>query len=216
LRCIKFLLVKVALVLQILGDIVLWEYRYSYSAREFLDIAISWLVATIAFSFRYILVGDLYRLFINSIAVFLGFVLHELAHRWTARRYGCIAFYRAWYLGLLIALIVAIASRGVFVFIAPGAVMIYSPWLSPSLEASIALSGPYANIAIALISMILAVITNRIEMQIITDINIWLAFFNLLPIPPLDGYKALRGSIIRWVIAFAIAIALMIINMRFF
>ncbi len=192
----------------------MWEYNYS--AREFIDIVISWLIVTIVFSFRYILVGNLYMIFINSIAVLLGFVIHELAHRWTARRYGCIAFYRAWYPGLLIALLIAIATMGNFVFIAPGAVMIFSPWLSPSLEALIALSGPYANIAIAIISMILVVITNRIEMQIITNINIWLAFFNLLPIPPLDGYKALRGSIIRWVVAFTIVMVLMIINIRFF
>ncbi len=194
----------------------MWEYSHSYSAREVLDIVISWIIATIAFSYRYILVGDIYMILINSIAVFLGFVVHELAHRWSARRYGCIAFYKAWYPGLLTALLIAIATRGNFVFIAPGAVMIFSPWLSPSLEASIALSGPYTNIAIAIVFMVLTNITNRIELQIIAYVNTWLAFFNLLPIPPLDGYKALRGSIIRWVIAFAIAIVLIVINMGLF
>ncbi|MEM0272858.1 MAG: site-2 protease family protein, partial [Thermoprotei archaeon] len=31
-------------------------------------------------------------------------------------------------------------------------------------------------------------------------INAWIAFFNLLPLPPLDGSKIFRRSLIEWLV----------------
>ncbi|MEM3983774.1 MAG: hypothetical protein QW630_04545 [Sulfolobales archaeon] len=33
-------------------------------------------------------------------------------------------------------------------------------------------------------------------------INAWIAFFNLLPLPPLDGSKIFRRSLIEWLVIF--------------
>jgi Zn-dependent protease len=57
------------------------------------------------------------------VSVSLGFVLHEMGHRFLARRFGCFAEYTMWPAGLILALLCSLFG---FVFAAPGAVMIYS------------------------------------------------------------------------------------------
>jgi Zn-dependent protease len=67
-------------------------------------------------------------------------------------------------------------------------------------EAIVGAAGPASNIAIALIfglAIRLGVITNPAVIQItalIVFINILLAIFNLMPIPPLDGSKLLYAA----------------------
>ncbi|MAZ56255.1 site-2 protease family protein [bacterium] len=64
-------------------------------------------------------------------------------------------------------------------------------------EAKVAIAGPLANIVIALVVGIILHLTpllnlpaSLIEIGVLTiTLNIFLAFFNLLPIPPLDGSK---------------------------
>ncbi|NOZ30468.1 MAG: hypothetical protein GXO68_00735 [Crenarchaeota archaeon] len=43
---------------------------------------------------------------------------------------------------------------------------------------------------------------------IIALINGWIAFFNLIPVPPLDGSKIMRSDFNAWIIMLAAAIAL--------
>ena len=58
---------------------------------------------------------------ISLITVSAGFIFHELAHRYVARRFRCFAEYRIWPLGLLLALCLSFFG---FVFAAPGAVVV--------------------------------------------------------------------------------------------
>ncbi len=170
--------------------------------REMKELAISALVLAVAFSVA--LNGGLSgieRLNVIIVAaslvtVSLGFLLHELGHRFTARRFGCYAEYRMWSIGLALALLFSFLG---FVFAAPGAVMIHaradlwgrSAGISRKREGIISLSGPAINVALAVLFVLLSFAFPAYAsiLRFGASVNIWLALFNILPIPPLDGSK---------------------------
>lgn len=188
---------------------------YGYQRyREILDLAISIVVLGLALSVRYIERGMYQYASTSFLAISIGFVSHELAHRYIARRLGAFSRYRAWYLGLLVALVIAVATKGRMIFAAPGAVEVYLPWYMPRAEAAISLAGPLANIGVVLLCLLLRslpVISHAHEfIDIVAYVNCVLAFFNLLPVPPLDGYKVLKGFPILWLIFFVVSVTLFI------
>ena len=79
-------------------------------------------------------------------AVMTGFLLHELAHKWMAQKYGCWAEYRGNRNGLLLALLMGAFG---FLIAAPGAVMV-AGHVTPRQHGHIAAVGPLTNIALAL------------------------------------------------------------------
>ncbi len=135
-----------------------------------------------------------------SIPLALGFIAHELAHKYVANRYGYFAVYRMWTLGLAFALLIGLASGGGFIFAAPGAVVILSPFFTRRQSGLIGLAGPATNIAIAgcfFPLMYLPGVVSEIGFWGVR-INLWLAFFNLLPIPPFDGEKVFSWKPVIW------------------
>ncbi len=174
--------------------------------KEILDLVVSWGVITLAFSWRDLVYGDLSSLPAYALAVFLGFLLHEIAHRNVARRLGIHAYYQAWYLGLVMALLVSALTGGRFVIAAPGAVVI--EWADLYLASIVAIWGPITNALIALTVyplMYLGGVVTRYA-AVIGSVNALLAFFNALPIPPLDGYKVFTYSMKRWAALFLASI----------
>ena len=143
---------------------------------------------------------DPIRLAAISLPLALGFIAHELAHKYTAIRYGYWAVYRMWVLGLAMALLVGLASEGRFIFAAPGAVMILSPYFTSRQAGLIGLAGPAMNVALAGGFIALSYLPGFIGLICSGGafINLWLAFFNLLPIPPLDGEKVFSWSPAIW------------------
>jgi len=193
-----------------------WVYSryYGNGFKELLDFTIYVAVLGLALSLRYWITKMYSYALASFISIGLGFLLHELAHRYTARRFGAISRYRAWYPGLALSILLAIATRGSIIFAAPGAVEIYLVWYTPRIEALISLAGPSTNIALALTCILVNSIfpSNSLQpyIDVVAYVNSILAFFNLLPIPPLDGYKALRGYIMGWIPLFAISLILII------
>ena len=133
----------------------------------------------------------------------LGFILHELAHRFVAKRYGAHATYRAWTMGLILAVI---SSMFGFVFAAPGAVYIYGRKLTRDQDGKIALSGAAANFLLALAfiigSSVFAGAKDLFAMG--AHVNLFLGFFNLLPIFPMDGAKVYSWSRNIWAASFVL------------
>jgi len=156
------------------------------------------------------------------IAISMGFILHEIAHRAVARRYGCFARY---YLDPIGVLITALSLLLPIRFLAPGYVGIaMPPFLTlheyKELSGKIAISGPLTNIIISLIGLIiielfkcrllpLAPVPYIMSLELFI-VNSWLALFNLIPLGPLDGSKVFRWSIVKWFIAFLVSIILFI------
>ena len=152
------------------------------------------------------------------IGVSLGFILHELSHRYFARKYKMHAEFKLWKFGLALAVLFALISNGGFVFAAPGAVMIYQGsdlWgnplpLSKKRYGIISIAGPVTNIVIAL-GFLSANAFYPLELfKFAAQVNIWLAIFNMLPIPPLDGSKVFAWDKRIFVIVIVALIAMFV------
>jgi Zn-dependent protease len=168
--------------------------------REWRDLAIAWFAITLAFTliFRWagMLLTDFILVFlISSLTVGVGFILHELAHKFTAMHYGYWAEFRKDNLMLLVA--VAMAALAGFVFAAPGATVIYGSNLSRRENGWISASGAITNLLLAIPFIALALL-GRDLLPIIGvmgwKVNAMLASFNMLPVGPLDGKKVLAWS----------------------
>ena len=190
--------------------------------RELVALITAWVVLGISFSTRYMFGGW----FANPIAfleVFLltmlvigtGFLGHELAHKFTAQRYGAWAEFRLWTIGAIMALVFAAIPPGTFVFAAPGAVYIASrsTYIGDAMDRKangiISLTGPLVNIAAAGIFALayLGLSAAGIRAFVINGfnflpwaifINLWLGAFNMIPFFILDGQKVLTWNRAIW------------------
>jgi Zn-dependent proteases len=175
-----------------------------FTSREIRDLIISMVIITVLFA--YIFSGRTFPsielILITFVAVGLGFILHELAHKFLAMRYGFWAEYRLWMEGLIFAVITAALG---FLFVAPGAVYIHGEYISREQNGKISASGPATNLILAgLFFLLLYYLPSS---GIITTIgvlgfyvNSFLAMINLIPISMLDGAKIIRWNPVVWVV----------------
>lgn len=190
--------------------------------KELLDLLISWIVISFCFSFSFNILNLMYMLPISLLTVGFGFIVHELSHRYVAKKYGCIAYYKLWKWGIIFALLTAIISGGKLVFAAPGAVNIVYPvyWYGidntiKRLNGLVALSGPAANIILAIFFYVISLLGESlfgIVGYIGFKVNIWLALFNLIPLHPLDGWKVYMYNAKLWFIIIIFTLCMYILS----
>jgi len=189
--------------------------RFSFSRQEIQDLGIAVGGLTLAFAIAYSKVMYnhniplfLYSLLVSFLAVFSGFVFHEMGHKFVAQRYGCWAEFRAFPRGILMALLFSLMG---FVFAAPGAVMI-SGRITEEQNAKISMAGPIVNLSIGFLLLPLILTVNYTPVLLaaytVASINFLLAAFNLLPIPPLDGSKIWRWNLPLYIVLMAAAVAM--------
>jgi len=186
----------------------------TFQSEEIRDIVIAIVVLTIIFAYPDALFS-IQLILLYFVAVVTGFLFHELAHKFSANKYGCYAQFKLWPIGLVFGLLFTIISGGNIKFVAPGAVMIFpfrfGRWryrtarLTHSEEGVISASGPAINLAFALLFTLLPIT----GMNFLIMINAWLALFNLLPIRPLDGAKVFSWKPWVWIIMMVISILLL-------
>ena len=142
------------------------------------------------------------RMAVVAIPLVVGFLAHETAHKTVAQRYGLFSVYRAWGTGLALALVAGLLSGGRIIFAAPGAVVILAPFLTLEQSARISLAGPLTNVLVACAFLPLSALGGFLGLigEFGTYINLWLACFNLLPFPPLDGSKVLAWNPRIWAV----------------
>ncbi len=182
------------------------------SKNELVDIAKAWFAISLAFAFVYAqmyLLGGSFsfsRLFsFGFLQIFgtalgtagLGFLLHELSHKFVAQRYGCAAEFRSFDQMLYLALGLAIISG--FIFAAPGAVMI-SGMVTRKENGLISLAGPLMNYILAAIFFSFASLFSAWAPLLLIgfSINMWLGLFNMLPFWNFDGKKIFYWNKIVW------------------
>ena len=139
-----------------------------------------------------------------------AFIVHEMAHKVSARHYGCWAEFRASPGGLRFGVILA-ALIGV-VFMAPGAVMVMGKTTKEQFG-KIALAGPLSNVIMWGLGIVLIVL--GLETTEFTSLiggkergllylwcwgNAGLGAFNMIPFGPLDGRKVKTSSnLVYWI-----------------
>lgn len=180
------------------------------SKTEIVDIAKAWLVLSFAFAIIYsgasVLNGGVDKLFSISfiimvgIALFtagLGFLLHELSHKFVAQKYGCVAEFRAFDMMLLLCL--GLAFFVGFIFAAPGAVMI-SGMITRRENGIVSVAGAVTNYILGFLFFGLGLFVPALSSitAIGFSINMWLGLFNMIPFGPLDGLKVFHWNKIVW------------------
>ena len=184
--------------------IQIWKLRTSKT--ELIDILKAWLVLSLAFALVFggitLINGSLSKIFSSAFVVLflvsmmtagLGFLFHELAHKFLAQHYGCTAEFRAFDQMLYLAL--GLAALTGFIFAAPGAVMIAGR-VTLRENGIISLAGPLTNFVLAIIFLGLSFSVPILQIGFM--INSWLGIFNLIPFGNFDGRKILEWDRYIW------------------
>lgn len=168
--------------------------------RERRDLLIAWLAISIAFTLAFmwgrrveLAVFVLYFV-LSFVTVGVAFVLHELAHKFAAMRYGYWAEFQKDNQMLLVAVVMA-ALVGI-VFAAPGATYIYGNATRVE-NGRISAAGPITNLLLCIPFAILMLFGGGligIVGLVGLRVNAMIATFNMLPISVLDGRKVLAWN----------------------
>jgi Zn-dependent protease len=186
------------------------------SRQERLDLFIAWGAISLAFAIIFIQDAGtrvdpftaLVFIGISLITVGIGFVAHEMAHKFTAMKYGYWAEFRKDNTMLVVA--VALAALVGVVFAAPGATVIYDTGrfggggINREQNGKISAAGPVTNLILCIpfaalllyggfssgITGNLATLVGMMGLQV----NAMIAAFNMLPVSVLDGRKVLAWN----------------------
>lgn len=174
----------------------------AFERRELLDLGAAWLALAVAFTLfletpaSIESVADLQALgptlLVSLLAVGSGFLLHELAHKVLAVRFGQVAGFRASYPMLGFAIASGLAG---FLFAAPGAVY-HRGRIGVRERGLVAVAGPVTNLGLVVAFAPLALapgLAGEIGRWGVL-VNAFLAAFNMLPAGPLDGKTVLAWS----------------------
>lgn len=152
------------------------------------------LIADLVLSFAFVnIIGFTLENFIASfIAVTFGFAFHEIAHKLTAQHFGAVSYFQASPMGLIFSLLSSLLG---FLVAIPGATIVVGH-LSRKENGVVSLAGPMWNISVGLVFIILMVFYPSFSkiFSFVAFVNLLLAFFNLLPIYPMDGSKVLMWN----------------------
>jgi Zn-dependent protease len=194
------------------------EPSSAFAPGEIGQILVAWIVLSLSLSVTEVEglftgTGDVGYIGAAFIATATGFILHEMGHKFVAMRRGYVAHFRVWIWGIALALVTAVVSQGQFIFGAPGAVyiapvagaMAYGAYATRQRNEEqdntmISAAGPGTNLTFAVFFFVLALLlpTTGFWSTVAAYgfiLNVGLGSFNMLPIPPLDGYKIFKGNI---------------------
>jgi len=180
--------------------------RFRFSQREIRDLTIGLVVITLLpFTWFGSLVLRNTAFVVQAVGIFVAaFLLHELAHKFTAQRFGYWSEFRLNMIGLFITLISILSPLKI---VAPGAVVIAGQ-LHGKEYGRISLAGPLTNITLAVMFLLLNQFSPNLIFWLGIYINSILALFNLIPFGLFDGAKIFRWNWKVWLCVVIIAGAL--------
>ena len=187
-----------------------------FSEIEKMHLLKAWIAVSLAFG---IILGDILSptfLIIFAISLFTvgtGFLLHEIAHKLVAQRYGCFAEFRANDRMLIFAIFSAFLG---FVFAAPGAVFI-SGNITKEKNGKISFVGPFTNFILALIYLGISSVFSvggmlASALKYGFQINAFIALFNMIPFLNFDGQKIWAWNKVVYIIFITLSAALVIVS----
>lgn len=195
----------------------------SFTSREIKDLVKSWLLISLAFAIL-MSVEDIYSLRpslgmliafgIALLTAGLGFLLHELGHKFVAQKFRCHAefFSDNFMLGLAVVM-----SFFGFIFAAPGAVHIRGS-ISKKENGLISAAGPFMNLVLALVFIPgMFLLTGLLGSFFYYGfmINSWLALFNMIPAGQFDGAKVYAWDKLVYAIMVVTSLAFVLIGFFF-
>lgn len=169
-----------------------------FSQAEIVDLIKAWLATAIAFAIYFsagklsetTFAGFIILIAIAAVTAGIGFLLHELMHKYAAHRFGVHSEFHS-NDGMLVFMIL-LSFFGI-IFAAPGAVYILGG-VTRKENGIISLAGPATNMGLALLFLPLVLASNPILAAVGSYgmfINAFLGAFNLIPFFGLDGQKVL-------------------------
>ncbi len=200
--------------------------------REEADLFIAWMAISISFAIIFLrslggadIFTALLFLGISLLTVGIGFVLHEMAHKYVALHYGFWAEFRKDPIMLVVA--VAMAALVGVVFAAPGATMIYDingRGISREQNGWISASGPIVNLLLCIPFAGLLIYGGTGESlsgsifsiigMVGFKVNAMIAAFNMLPVSVLDGRKVADWNLAIFLVLIVIAFGVLYISLQ--
>ncbi|MDD4566434.1 MAG: peptidase M50 [Methanoculleus chikugoensis] len=168
--------------------------------RERRDLLIAWLAISIAFTLIFVrgmvsLDVLVFYFAMSLVTVGVAFVLHELAHKFAAMRYGYWAEFQKDNQMLLVAVVMAALVQ--VVFAAPGATYVYGN-ATRTENGRISAAGPITNLLLCIPFAALMLLSGGGLLALVglvgLRVNAMIATFNMLPISVLDGRKVLAWN----------------------
>ena len=205
------------------------------SRREEFDLFIAWIAISLAFLIVQIVPNgilgapipttpfDALEIFgISLVTVGIAFVFHEMAHKFTAIKFGFWAEFRKDNNMLLV--MGALAALVGMIFAAPGATVIYDTTgrgISREQNGKISVAGPLINLLMCIPFVVIFLLSGGFSAAISGNlfaklglagiqINAIIAAFNLLPISILDGRKVWAWNKVVFLITIMIAFVVLL------
>lgn len=188
-----------------------------FSQEEIKDLLIAWIMVSAAFAIvlRSATNSIVNTFIISAVTVGVGFVLHELAHKYVAQYYKKHAEFKASFPMLIGSVVIAFFG---IVIAAPGAVVI-SGFVNKQENGLISAAGPAINIILALLFLPLFLVGSTFVQTIAGFgflINSWLALFNMIPFGIFDGAKILNWNKVVYGSLVATSVILTFVGSMFF
>jgi Zn-dependent protease len=185
------------------------QRQFHFSTKELGHLALATILVVgvgLSWNFAGIANGG-YLLLALSIAAFTAsFLVHEIAHKIVAQKYGLWAEFRLTSIGAIItALSIALPLK----FISPGAVMVAGAADRKTMGKT-AMAGPATNIVLATILSVAAAVVRSYTLNfgVIAGFNAYIAAINLIPFGIFDGMKVFLWNKKVWALSFAVSAAL--------
>jgi len=172
--------------------------KFQFSDVERVDLLKAWIATSITFAVYFtassLSKADfgafLFAIIFSALTAGIGFLGHELCHKWAASRFGIHSEFRSHDRWLVISIIIAFFG---VIFAAPGAVYMFTN-VSKRENGIISAAGPAANMVFALLFLPLAVFSPAESLLWMLGtyglwINALLGLFNLIPFLDFDGAK---------------------------